>query len=152
MVRGSPPPDHPSSIVTYPGDRIQAVLFSLQDLVGLYEGVSTVQQVRFWNHGWIFPLRALPLLVLGLVVFLGLIRQLRNPVLTFLDWMGRQALNLYILHLILLAGLEVSGLHPAAGWQTLLVVAAIVATSPWLLRYLSFVPLRLGSAAPTKKP
>ncbi len=141
-----------STVMTYPGDRIQSVLFSLQDLLGLYEGASTVQQVRFWNHGWIFPLRALPLLVLGLVLFLGLIRQLRHPALRFLDWMGRQALNLYILHLILLAGLEVSGLHPVAGWQTLLVVAGIIAASPWLLRYLSFVPLRLGRQSPTKKP
>lgn len=148
---------HPlTEIRTYPGDRIQQVLFSFQDMVGLYGGTPHLSSVRFWNHGWIFPLRALPLLVLGLIIFLGLIRQLRNPPLRFLDWMGRQALNLYILHLVLLALVEVGPWQPSSGWQTLLLVAGIVAASPWILRYLSFVPLRLGPTAamarPIKKP
>lgn len=134
---------HPLSLHRiYPGDRIDSVLCSLQDALGFYRGPVTQTQVAFWNHGWIFPLRALPLLVLGLILFLGTVKTLNSPVTRFLDWMGRQALNLYILHLLLLAGLEVSHLHPATGWQTLLVVAAILAVSPWLLRRVSFVPLR----------
>lgn len=136
---------HPlTEIHVYPGDRIQQVLFSLQDLVGLYDGTYQRETVRFWNHGWIFPLRALPLLVLGLILFLGLVKQARNPALRFLDWMGRQALNLYILHLVLLAAVEIGPWQPTTGWQTLLLVAGIVAASPWILRYLSFVPFGIG--------
>lgn len=136
---------HPvTSLHFYPGDRLQSVLYSLQDILGLYDGQSQVQVTRYWNHGWIFALRALPLLVLMLILLLGLIRKVNSPALGFLDWMGRQALNIYILHLILLALITLGPWQPASGWQTLLMVLGIVALCPLLLRYLSFVPLRLG--------
>ena len=152
MLAHSPWITQPANTITvYPGDRVSAVLASLQDLLGLYDGPRHHQLVRYWNHGWIFPLRALPILVAGLLLFLTAIRQIRNPVLVFLDWMGRQALNLYILHLVLLAGVEVSGMTPQVGWQTLLLVAAIVAMSPFLLRHISFVPFALHLTG-NKKP
>lgn len=131
-----------SAMTVYPGDRLQSILHSLQAVVGLYDGPSQTVQVRYWNHGWIFAFRALPILLLGLIVFIAGIRQTNNAALRFLDWMGRQALNLYILHLILLAAVEVSGLKPVAGWQTLLLVATILAMAPFMLRVVSFVPLR----------
>ena len=61
--------------------------------------------------------------------------------------MGQHALNLYIYHLVMLAVVEVGPWHPRTGWQTLLVVAVIIASSRLVLQYLSFVPLRLGTAA-----
>lgn len=133
----------PTTVHQYPGDRVQAVWHSLLDVVGLYDGAVHSGVVRYWNHSWIFPLRALPILVAGLILFLGLIRHTRRPALQFLDWMGRQALNLYILHLVLLAGVELSGIKPVTGWQTLLMVALMLALAPWLLRWISFVPLRI---------
>lgn len=133
----------PTTIHQYPGDRVQAVWHSLLDVVGLYDGPVYTGMVRYWNHSWIFPLRALPILVAGLILFLGLIRHTRQRALQFLDWMGRQALNLYILHLVLLAGVEVSGIKPVTGWQTLLMVALMLALAPWLLRWISFVPFRI---------
>lgn len=138
---------HPTSdILLYPGDRLQSVLFSLQDVLGLYDGTARQALVKYWNHGWIFSLRVLPVLVLGLMLFLTVIPVARHPVLAFLEWMGKQALNLYILHLVLLALLVVAGVNPVYGWQTLLMVLTIVALAPFLLRWVSFVPLRIGRA------
>lgn len=136
-----------NTIRVYPGsDPLQTLGHSLLDLVGAYDGPVRAVQVHYWNHGWIFALRALPVLLLGLLVFLGSVTQVRHPVGTFLQWMGRQALNLYILHLVVLGILVVAGVHPASGWQTLLLVAGMIALAPLLLRYLSFVPLRIGAA------
>ena len=140
-----------SRIVHYPGDPVQSTLHSLEALVGLYHGHPYVERIRYWNHGWIFAFRAMPILVLGLIGFIGAFQQLRGPVSRFLDWMGRHALNLYIYHLVMLAVVEVGPWHPRTGWQTLLVVAAIVASSPLVFRYLSFVPLRLGPAGVPNK-
>jgi hypothetical protein len=136
---------HPTTTLHfYPGDHVQAVLFSLQDMVGAYNGQAQVRNTAYWNHSSIFALRALPLLVLMLLIFLKVFKSARHPVTGFCNWMGSQALNLYILHLLLLAPLELSGLKPSSGWQTLAITAAIIALSPWILRYLSFIPWRLG--------
>ena len=145
LMAAAPWTTHPANeILLYPGDRLQSVIFSLQNLVGLYDGEVQHATVQYWNHGWIFSLRTLPILLLGLLVFLVAVTTARHPVLAFLVWMGKQALNLYILHLVLLAMLVVTGMHPVAGWQTLLMVIVIVALAPLLLRHMSFVPLRIG--------
>lgn len=145
LLADAPWVTYPSSeILMYPGDRLQSVLFSLQDLLGLYDGTARQVLVKYWNHGWIFALRVLPVLLLGLMLSLSLIPVARNPVLVFLEWMGQQALNLYILHLVLLALLVVAGVNPVYGWQTLLVVMIIIALAPYMLQWVSFVPLRIG--------
>ena len=142
LLDRSPWVTHPAnSIWLYPGDRLQSVLYSLQDLAGLYQGAARQITVYYWNHSWIFALRTLPLLILGLILSVTTLHYIKHPVLRFLEWMGKQALNLYILHLVLLALITVVGLTPATGWQTLLLVAAILAISPFLLRRISFIPL-----------
>ncbi|WP_461422576.1 heparan-alpha-glucosaminide N-acetyltransferase domain-containing protein [Ketobacter sp.] len=138
---------HPvSQIHYYPGNRLSSVWYSLQDAFGLYHGPDRTGSVRYWNHAAVFVCRALPLLVAGLMVALHFKASSRHPLLKMLnrplDWMGRNALNLYILHLVLLAMVEVSTLKPAQGWQTLLLLAVILSMSAWALRYISFVPLR----------
>ncbi len=138
----------PTTLHLYPGDHIGSLLASLQDMVGLYNGAVQVRTTQFWNHSSIFALRALPLLVLMLIVFLSAFRSARQPVVAFCHRMGSQALNLYVLHLVLLAPLELTGIKPTTGWQTLLVVAAIVAVSPWILRHVSIVPWRIGREHP----
>lgn len=146
LLDHSPWITHPANLVWhYPGDRLHGLLHSLQDALGLYEGQAQAVQVRYWNHGWLFAMRVLPLLVLGLMVFLATLPVIHHPVLRFLEWMGKKALDLYILHLVLLAlVMELAGFHPASGWQTLLLVLAILALAPFLLRRISFVPLRIG--------
>lgn len=136
---------HPlTTLHFYPGDRIASVLYSLQDVIGLYNGKAQVHTTGYWNHSSLFAPRALPLLVLMLMAFLAAFKAPQPRIIGFFNWMGSQALNLYILHLLLLAPLELTGLKPASGWQTMLLVCAIVAVSPWILRYLSFLPWRLG--------
>ena len=89
-------------------------------------------------------MRVLPLLVIGLMVSLNTLKKpLANPIARYTNWLGTQALNLYILHLVLLAVVEVSGLHSTAGWQTMLILIGVIALSSWLLRYVSFVPLKI---------
>ena len=140
-----------SSITQYPGNRIDTVWFSILDFVGLYQGQSATAIVRYWNHTWIFPMRVLPLLVIGLMVSLNTFKKpLANPIARYANWLGTQALNLYILHLVLLALVEVSGLHSTAGWQTTLILIGVIALSSWLLRYVSFVPLKITLRATTK--
>lgn len=133
-----------TTLEIYPGDRVQSVLYSMQDWIGMYAGEKQLRMTVYWNHSSIFPWRALPLLIALLWGFLTLFKPSTHPVIRYFHWMGGQALNLYILHLLLLAPLEVLGVKPASGWQTLLVVLGIIAMAPWILRYLSFVPWRVG--------
>lgn len=133
-----------TSVHLYPGDRIQSVIFSLQDAVGLYNGTVELRSIAFWNHSSIFPLRALPLLVLMLMAFILAFRHTQHATIKFFNRIGRQALNVYVLHLLLLAVFEVSGLKPNTGWQTLLICVGLVAIMPLILRYVSLVPWRLG--------
>lgn len=136
---------HPlSSIRLYPGDRVMSVIYSLQDMIGLYNGNVQVRTTAYWNHAAIFVPRALPFLILGLMLFLSVFKVAKHPLTVFFNRLGSQALNVYILHLLLLAPLELLSLKPATGWQTMLLVAAIVAVAPWMLRYFSFVPFRIG--------
>lgn len=135
---------HPASAITYySADRVAAVWFSIQDLFGLYDGQPKTTIVRYWNHSWVFALRVLPLLLLGTLISLNTFKKIRHPLIGYVNWLGTQALNLYILHLLLLALVEVSGLKPDTGWQTLLILVAVIGLSSWLLRYVSFVPLRV---------
>jgi hypothetical protein len=138
----------PTTLRLYPGDHVGSLLASLQDMVGLYNGAVQVRTTQFWNHSSIFALRALPLLVLMLIVLLSVFRSAQQAVVAFCHRMGSQALNLYVLHLVLLAPLELSGIKPTTGWQTLLVVVAIVAVSPCILRHVSLVPWRIGRERP----
>lgn len=130
-----------SKIAIYEGDRVTAVFNSILDLFGLYHGVKQEAEVRYWNHSWIFVVRCLPLLVLGMLISLNSLKTIKQPILIFANWMGTQALNFYVLHLLLLAAVEVLGAHTHHGWQTLFLVCAVLATSAWLLRYISIVPL-----------
>lgn len=161
LLANQPWTTHPaSSVIHYPGSQIQSVLFSLQDWLGLYDGNKRVSSVRYWNQSAIFALRVLPLLLLGLILSLQWPKPAANSTKMsttgfftqgFFNWMGVQALNLYILHLVLLAIVEVSGWRPYQGWQTICILGVIVALSAWMLRYFSFVPLRFGKEHSVKK-
>jgi hypothetical protein len=84
---------------------------------------------RYWNHAAIFPLRTSVLLILLTLLFIKGFTQARNPVIAALNFLGQHALSVYILHLLLLALVEISGIKPTTGWQTWLLIFALVGLS-----------------------
>ncbi|CBL44585.1 hypothetical protein HDN1F_10020 [gamma proteobacterium HdN1] len=190
LVNLSPWTTHPLSTVRiYPGERATAVLYSLQDAFGLYNGQAQLRSIAYWNHAAIFVPRSLPFLILALAVFLYLFRDtpitgaeqsLRQksapnfkqrkkqplkskktslqestqqtfaktkclvPAISLFNRLGSQALNVYILHLTLLAPFALFGMNPTTGWQTLALTVFIIGFSLWLLRFVSIVPPKIN--------
>jgi hypothetical protein len=141
---------HPATERTvYPGNEVRMALAAITDMLGLYEGDKAVRAVGYWNHSAIFLARTLPLLLGGLMLAIHLWPHVRGRCSRALAWMGREALNLYILHLLILALCQVAGWRPTSGVWGLALVAGIVAVAPVCLRYLSFVPWRLGRVVKT---
>ena len=131
----------------YPGSEVDAALAAMADLVGLYAGESATRAVSYWNHSAVFLARCLPLLLGGLMLTMHVWPAVRGRGSRFLAWMGREALNLYVLHLLILAVFQVAGLLPPTGAWGLALVAGIVLLATQVLKWVSLVPFRLGRRA-----
>jgi hypothetical protein len=102
-------------------------------LFGLAEATS-IRQAGFWNHASIYPLRFTFVIILFMVIAIRLIRQQSNPLIRFLDALGSYGLTIYVYHLVILAGMEVSGIKPQTGWQTLILILILMITGYLLIR------------------
>lgn len=107
-----------------------------QSLVHLFQQTppDSYRVSGFWNHASVFPLRYSIVIMVVLVLFIKLINRSRHPAIRFLDALGSYGLTIYVYHLIVLAGVEVSGFKPQTGWQTLLVILALMLSGYWLIR------------------
>ena len=112
---------------------------SLLDLLGKYKGHINDVNLRFWNHSCVFIFRTMGILGGLICLFIGLGYYLftstdsRNGVFYWLNRLGQRALTLYVFHLIILAIVELSGLKPANGWQTWLMVFGMLLMSPLVI-------------------
>jgi hypothetical protein len=117
-----------SEFIRYSSQLWQQWWISAQALVTpTLEGTHYV--ARYWNHAAIFPLRVTALLILVTLLFLKLFSQTKSRSVAALNFLGTHALSVYILHLVLLAGIEVSGLKPSSAWQTWLLIASLLTLS-----------------------
>jgi hypothetical protein len=132
----------------YPGTPLESALAALADAAGLYNGESSVRAVGYWNHSAVFLARTLPLLLGSLMLAIYLWPSAHGRVSRFLTWMGREALNLYVLHLQILAVYQVSGLLPPNGAWGLALVVGIVLLATQVLKVMSLVPFRMGRRTP----
>lgn len=124
----------------------QRFSFSYVDQIGLsLKALFSAEQIgssdyvaRYWNHSSIFPLRVIGILVFTTLIFIKLFQNIpRQWVLQrathFLNYLGSHALSLYIIHLLLLAIIEVTGLKTWTGWQTWILVITLIGVSAALV-------------------
>ncbi|MDX1694441.1 MAG: heparan-alpha-glucosaminide N-acetyltransferase domain-containing protein [Ketobacteraceae bacterium] len=95
---------------------------------------SALVKAAFWNHSSIYPLRFTFVIVLFMVPAIKLFRRTQHRVIRFLDALGSYGLTIYVFHLVILAGLEVSGIKPQTGWQTLVLIAGLILTGYGAIR------------------
>ena len=88
----------------------------------------------FWNHASLFPLRYSFVIILLLVLAIKVIQHTGNRLLVFLNALGSYGLTIYVFHLVILAGMEVSGIKPVTGWQTLLLILVLMGSGYLLIR------------------
>lgn len=108
----------------------------IQSLLHLFssEPAPNVRVAGFWNHASVFPLRYTVIIVLLLILAIKLIRQSSHRAMIFLNALGSYGLTIYVFHLVILAGLEVTGIKPTTGWQTLLLIFALMLAGYRLIR------------------
>ncbi|OUR87074.1 hypothetical protein A9Q81_26790 [Gammaproteobacteria bacterium 42_54_T18] len=120
--------DVKSEFLLFYGDPVTAVLHSIQHALGIGDLQPTNVKAHFWNHSSIFLFRTSGGLTFILVVFMLAFANSSNSskVTRVLNNVGKYALFVYIFHLVLLGVLEVTGIKPTTGWQTWLLVVALV--------------------------
>ncbi|MCG8315085.1 MAG: DUF1624 domain-containing protein [Pseudomonadales bacterium] len=97
-------------------------------------GSASLATFAFWNHSALYPLRFTVLLACGLLIAIKAIKHANYPGLGFLNALGSYGLTIYVYHLMVLAALEVTGLKPQTGWQTLLLIVAFIISGYLLIR------------------
>ena len=107
-----------------------------QSLLALFsdEAVGRQRLVGFWNHSSIYPLRFTVLILFGLILSVKLFKNASQPALKFLNALGSYGLTIYVYHLMVLALLEVTGIKPQTGWQTLLLILALILSGYAIIR------------------
>lgn len=108
----------------------------LQSALHLFsgDGGAGIRQAGFWNHASVFPLRYSFVIMLFLVLAIKGIRHTGNKLLVLLNALGSYGLTIYVFHLVILAGMEVSGIKPVTGWQTLVLIFLLMASGYLLIR------------------
>lgn len=115
-----------SQFQLFPGDPVSSVIHSFQYALGLGDVTPTKVRVQFWNHSSIFALRVTGTLTLVLALLVVIFTRYNNRWTQVLNTIGQHALLIYVLHLLLLGALEISGVKPTTGWQTTLLVISLV--------------------------
>lgn len=123
-----------SMFVFFPGSIWQQWVGTAQALIGPVDPTGITRTARYWNHAAIFAFRTLALLILLTLLFIKLIPQANTRLLRIANYLGSHALSLYILHLVMLAGVEVSGIKPQTGWQTWVLIGIVLGISAGLIR------------------
>lgn len=109
---------------------------AIQAFLSLFSTIEASQIIvaGFWNHASIYPLRFTAIIAFFLILAIKLIRNGSNPLIKFLDALGSYGLTIYVFHLVVLAGVEVSGFKPHTGWQTLLLILMLMATGYGIIK------------------
>lgn len=117
---------------------VDQISLSLKYLFGADQIGYSSYAARYWNHASIFPLRVIGILVFTTFIFIKVFQNipkhwLLQKATSFLNYLGSHALSLYIIHLLLLAIIEVTGLKTWTGWQTWILVVGLIGLSAALV-------------------